>query len=106
MLQQGDLIARVEEATIVTKDDDVWQSVSDSTIRAIKSEDLKSRQEELCSQLTFGKACTRKECKSLRQLLCDKHQVFALADHELGEVDLVEHKIIMKEHKPIRAPPC
>ena len=43
MLQQGDLIAHVEEATIVTKDDDVWQSVSDSTIRAIKSEDLKSR---------------------------------------------------------------
>ena len=105
MLQQGDLIACVEEATIVTKDDDVWQSVSDSTIRAIKSEDLKSRHEELCSQLTFGKACTRKECKSLWQLLCDKHQVFALMDHELGEVDLVEHKITMKEHQPIRAPP-
>ena len=28
MLQQGDLIAHVEEAIIVTKDDDVWQSVS------------------------------------------------------------------------------
>ena len=26
-------------------------------------------------------------------------------DHELGEVDLVEHKIAMKEHQPIRAPP-
>ena len=40
MLQQGDLIAHVEEATVVTKDDNVWQSVSDSAIRAIKSEDL------------------------------------------------------------------
>ena len=32
--------------------------------------------------------------------------MFALTDHELGEVDLVEHKIIMKEHQLIRAPPC
>ena len=66
---------------------------------------MKSRQEELCSQLTFGKECIKEECRSLQQLLCDKHQVFALKDHELGEVDLVEHKITMKEHQPIRAPP-
>ena len=105
MLQQGDTIAHVEGATIVTGDDDVWQSVSDATIRAIKSEDLKSRQEELCSQLIFGNKCTKEERESLRQLLCDNQQVFALTDYELGEVDLVEHKLTMKEHQPIRAPP-
>ena len=38
-------------------------------------------------------------------MLCSKHQVFALADHELGEVDVVEHKIKMKEHKPFWTPP-
>ena len=38
-------------------------------------------------------------------LLRDQHQVFTLTDYELGEVDLVEHKIVMKEHKPMKAPP-
>ena len=41
----------------------------------------------------------------MSKLLRDKHEVFALTDHELGEEDLVEHKINMKEHQPIRAPP-
>ena len=104
-LQQGDIITHVEEATIVTKDDDVWLSVSGSTMRAIRSEDLESRKEELCSQLNFGNHCTKEECQNLQQLLCNKHQAFAPTDHELGEVDLVEHKITMREHQPIRAPP-
>ena len=73
MLQQGDTVAHVEEAVIVTGDDGVFQSMNDSTIRTIRSEDLKNRQDELCSQLTFGKQCTKEECESLRQLLCEKH---------------------------------
>ena len=73
MLQQGDTVAYVEEAVIVTGDDDVFQSVNDSTIRAIWSEDLKNRQDELCSQLTFDKQCTKEECESLQQWLCEKH---------------------------------
>ena len=34
MLQQGDIVAHIEEATIVTEDDYVWQSMSISTVRA------------------------------------------------------------------------
>ena len=95
----------MEEATIVSQNDDVWESGSDSTIRTIKGEDLKIRREQLCSQLTFGNKCAKGERECLQQLLCDQHQVFALTDYELGEVDLVEHKIIMKEHLPMKVPP-
>ena len=95
----------VEEATIVSQNDDVWESGSDSTIRTIKGEDLKIRQEQLCSQQTFGNKCGKEERERLQQLLCDQHQVFALTDYELGEGDLVEHEIIMKEHQPMKAPP-
>ena len=44
-LQKGDTVAHVEEATIVSQNDDVWESGSDSTIRTIKGENLKIRQE-------------------------------------------------------------
>ena len=104
-LQKEDTVAHVEEATIVSQNDDVWESGSDSTIRTIKGEDLKIRREQLCSQLTFGNKCAKGERECLQQLLCDQHQVFALTDYELGEVDLVEHKIIMKEHLPMKVPP-
>ena len=104
-LQKGDTVAHVEEATIVSQSDDVWESGSDSTVRTIKGENLKIRQEQLCSQLTFGNKCAKEERECLQQLLCDQHQVFALTDYKLGEVDLVEHKIIMKEHQPMKAPP-
>jgi len=33
------------------------------------------------------------------ELLCYKHEVFALSDHK---VYIVEHKIEMKEHQPVR----
>ena len=88
VLQQGDVVAHIEEAAIGTEDDDVWQSVSVSTVRTLKSENLKNCQQELCLQLIFGTSCTEEECQSLRQLLCDKHEVFVLTDHEMGEVDL------------------
>ena len=44
--------------------------------------------------------------KSLRQLLCAKHDAFALTDQKLGEVDLIKHKIQMKEYQPFRVLPC
>ena len=31
--------------------------------------------------------------------------MLSITDHELGEADLVEHKINMKEHQPTRSPP-
>jgi len=41
----------------------------------------------------------------LLQLLLTKHQVFALSEGELGETDLVQHKIEMKEAIPFRKSP-
>ena len=62
-------------------------------IRRVNVDTVKSCQKELSSRLVYGEHCTLEERKSLQQLLCAKHDVFALTDQELGELDLIEHKI-------------
>ena len=65
-------------------------------MRRVNVDTVKSRQKELSSRPVYGEHCTLEERKSLQQLLCAKHDAFALTDQELGEVDLIEHKIQMK----------
>ena len=74
-------------------------------MRAMALSEIKSQLEKLTSQLTFGSKCSKEEQESLEKFLNFKHQVFALEDCELGEVDLVEHKVEMTEHKPFQTPP-
>ena len=80
-------------------------------MRRVDVDTVKSRQEELSSRLVYGEHCTLEERKSLQQLLCAKHDVFSLTDQELGtyqelgEVDLIEHKIQMQGHQPFHVPP-
>ena len=69
-LQKGHIIIHVEEVTIVTENDDVWKSLSDSTIKTIKLEDLESHKKELCLQLNFGNHCTKEQYRNLQQFLC------------------------------------
>ena len=63
------------------------------------------RKTHLKEQLRIGDDCTVKDQDTLRQLLLDRYQVFALTDEELGETDLVDHHIEMTDHKPIKVFP-
>ena len=65
-------------------------------IRRVNVDTVKSCQKELSSRLAYGEHCTLEERKSLQQLLCAKHDVFALTNQELGELDLIEQQ----EHQP------
>ena len=67
---------------------------------------LMQRKTQLKEQLWIGDDCTVEDQDTLRQLLLDRHQVFALTDEALGETDLVEHHIEMTDHKPIKVFPC
>jgi len=105
VLEQGSVIGYIEEVDLIDKDDTIWKDTGKPTVRKVNAEDAKLRQEELSAQLNFGDSCNQEEQEGLKRLLCSKHQVFALADHELGEVDLVEHKIMMGEHQPFQTSP-
>ena len=67
-----------------------------------QSDKVEHRHSELHSQLLVGDVCLTDEKEMLLQLLL---KVFALSDGELGETDLVQHKIEMKEAVPFRTPP-
>ena len=54
-LEQGDIIACIEEAAVVGEDADVWQPISNPSVRTVKSG---CRKDRLCSQLTCGDKCT------------------------------------------------
>ena len=56
--------------------------------------------------LLVGDVCTTEEKNMLLQPLPTKHQVFALSEGELGETDLVQHKIEMKEANPFSTSHC
>lgn len=90
---------------MVEESDKIWEEEKGPTVRTMTLAEIESRLEKLTSQLTFGNSCNKEEREALQNLLCSKHHVFALTDHELGEVDLVEHKIEMTDHRPFRTPP-
>ena len=105
VLDQGSVVGHIEEADMVGESDEIWEEGKEPTVRTLTLAETETRLEQLTSQLTLGNSCSKEEREALQKLLCSKHQVFALADHELGEVDLVEHRIEMTEHKPFRTPP-
>jgi len=78
--------------------------LGNTMMRRVDVDMVKSRQEVLSSRLVYGERCTPEERKSLQELLCARHDVFALTDLELGDVDIIEHKIQMQEHQPFRVP--
>ena len=73
--------------------DEIWKEEKEPTVRTLTLAEIETRLEQLTDQLTFGDGCSKEEREALQKLLCSKHQVFALADHELGEADLVEHRV-------------
>ena len=87
---------------MVEESDELWKEEKEPTVRTLTLAEIETQLEQLTSQLMFGDSCSKEKREALQKLLCSKHQVFALADHELGEVDLVEHRIEMTEHKPFR----
>jgi len=70
-----------------------------------QNSEVEHRQTELCFQLSVGDVCTTEEKTRLLQLLMNRHQVFALSDSELGETDLVQHKIETNGAVPFRSSP-
>jgi len=82
VLEQGAVVAYIEEAVVVDDNDDIWQSVDNPTIRTVNPGDLKCHRDQLCLQLTLGEQCSKEQCWSLRELLCAKHEIFTLNDHE------------------------
>ena len=67
----------------------VWHQNSDTIIRTVNVDTVKSCQEELSLRLVYGEHSTLEEHKAT---LCTNHDLFTLTDQEL-EVDLIEHKI-------------
>ena len=107
LIERDQVVGEIEEVSVVNRDDPIWEEQPELVARLSEggSSHLMERKTQLKEQLQIGDDCTAEDQDTLRQLLLDRHQVFALTDEELGETDLVEHHIEMTEHKPIKVFP-
>ena len=107
LIERDQVVGEIEEVSVVNRDDPVWEEQPELVARLSESgsSHLMERKTQLKEQLRIGDDCTVEDQDTLRQLLLDRHQVFALTDEELGETDLVEHRIEITDHKPIKVFP-
>ena len=110
MISKGTVIGTVEEVTPTNQEDPVWkepETSSDLVVRRCPSHPSEGmdHQVRLRPLLCVGEGCSTEERESFLQYLLTRHQVFALSDSELGETDLVQHRIEMKESVPFRSLP-
>jgi len=80
MLEKGYLVGHIKEAHVV--DLNIWHQNSDTIIRTVNVDTVKSYQEKLSLRLAYGE---------LRTL--EKRKLCVLTMMYLEEVDLIEHKI-------------
>ena len=110
LIEKDQIVGEIEEVSVVNRDDPIWEEQPKLVARLTESgsSHLMERKTQLKEQLQIGDNCTVEDQDTLRQLLLDRHQVFALTEEELGETDLVEHHNIieMTDHKPIKVFPC
>ena len=100
------MIGHVEVADLVDQGDEIWKDNQTVTVARVNSDGLSSdRRKELVNRLEIGKGCLPAQRKALIQLVARKHGVFALSEKELGETDLIEHSIAMKDFTPVRTAP-
>ena len=104
LVKKGLPIGKVEEVSVVGKDDSLW-SESEPEIARVCQVSKQGRCEELVSRLQIGKSCTKRQVSQIQGLLCKYHDVFALTDSELGDTDIVTHSIDTGNAPPVRASP-
>ena len=104
LVKKGLPIGKVEEVSVVGKDDSLW-SESEPEIARVCQVSKQGRCEELVSRLQIGKSCTKRQVSQIQELLCKYHEVFALTDSELGDTDIVTHSIDTGNAPPVRASP-
>ena len=99
------MIGHVEVADLVDQGDEIWKDDQTVTVARVNSGLSSDRRKELVNRLEIGKGCLPAQRKALIQLVARKHGVFALSEKELGETDLIEHSITMKDSTPVRTAP-
>ena len=92
-IEKEQIVGEIEKVSVVNRVNPIWEEQSELVARLSESgsSHLMERKTQLEEQLWNGDNCTVKDQDTLRQLLLDRQQVFALTDEELGETDLVEH---------------
>ena len=108
-IEKNTIIGTIEDVSLVAQDDPVWSEpvqIAEAVVRLchVEGNELRDRLEQLREQLQIGE-CSDKDKQALLQVLCSRHQVFALSDTELGETDLVEHNIETVDNQPVRVSP-
>ena len=109
VIEKGTVIGTIEDVSLVAKDDPVWSEpvqLGEAVIRLcqLDGHELISRLDQLKRELQIGE-CSDNDKQALLQVLCSRHQVFALSDTELGEMELVEYHIKTVDNEPVRVSP-
>ena len=106
VLDKGELVAHLEEASVIATEDEVWKEEIYTRVATIDAAESIDRGKQLSSQLHVGNVGTLEEQKAFKDVLCSMNDVFALTEHELGETNLVEHRIDLEQGTlPVRTTP-
>jgi len=105
VIPMGQVVGEIEEVSVIGQSDRVWEQPEVSVVAQMETPESLERQNRLREQLVIGDGCQEGERQAFIQMLCVRHNVFALSDAELGETDLVEHQIELVSDKPVRAAP-
>ena len=106
VVSKDSVIGHVELATLVDQEDAIWEDDQTVTVARVNQGEIPNeRRKELETRLDIGKGCSSEERKTLIHVVSQKHSVFALTEEELGQTDLIEHSITMKDPTPVRTTP-
>ena len=72
---------------------------------AVVSGDVLDKQRQLCELLKWPQQLEWSQLEQLQQVVEEYHDVFVLAEDEMGCMDVVKHKIDTGEHSPIKQYP-
>ena len=105
MFTKDTVVGKLEAVELVTAGDSVWKEQSSLMVAIISGEDVTcQRKGQLAEQLCIGGHSTDDKA-AVQEAVLSHHNVFALSDEELGEINLVEHEIKLTDNRAITTPP-
>ena len=104
-LEEGSVLGEATTATLVEADPEGCPVSSMSTVETVRShESVTWRQQRLSELLGETELLDKSQRRQLLDLLAKHHAAFGLDDHERGETDLIQMRILTGDAEPKKLP--
>ena len=105
MIKKGTTVGTLEYVSQVGREDRMWKEQFSLLVATLTGGDASQRKEQLEEQLCIGEHCSVEDRTAVTGVILANHHSFALSDHELGEMSLVEHEVKVTDHTPVTTHP-